>query len=81
MGTKSGILRYIGDFHLKEGTWGGVELDKPLGKNDGSVDSKRSLLLYLGLAFCFMFLFHPQIFRLSAHVWSICADRENQPSA
>ncbi|XP_013194535.2 CAP-Gly domain-containing linker protein 2 isoform X2 [Amyelois transitella] len=40
-GSKAGILRYVGVTDFAPGVWGGVELDDPLGKNDGSVDGKR----------------------------------------
>ncbi|XP_013180475.1 PREDICTED: CAP-Gly domain-containing linker protein 2 isoform X4 [Papilio xuthus] len=40
-GSKAGILRYVGVTDFASGVWGGVELDDPLGKNDGSVDGKR----------------------------------------
>lgn len=40
-GTKPGVLRYIGTTEFANGNWAGVELDDPLGKNDGSVAGKR----------------------------------------
>ncbi|XP_052737464.1 CAP-Gly domain-containing linker protein 1 isoform X1 [Bicyclus anynana] len=40
-GSKAGTLRYVGVTEFATGVWGGVELDDPLGKNDGSVDGKR----------------------------------------
>ncbi|CAB3242482.1 unnamed protein product [Arctia plantaginis] len=40
-GSKAGILRYVGATDFATGVWAGVELDDPLGKNDGSVDGKR----------------------------------------
>ena len=40
-GTKTGILRYIGVTDFAKGDWAGVELDDPLGKNDGAVAGKR----------------------------------------
>ncbi|TMW40766.1 hypothetical protein DOY81_014152 [Sarcophaga bullata] len=33
----SGIISYVGTTHFQKGTWIGVELDTPTGKNDGSV--------------------------------------------
>ncbi|CAH2073548.1 unnamed protein product, partial [Iphiclides podalirius] len=40
-GSKAGALRYVGVTEFASGVWAGVELDDPLGKNDGSVDGKR----------------------------------------
>lgn len=39
--TKTGIVRYIGPADFQEGTWVGVELDLPSGKNDGSIAGKQ----------------------------------------
>lgn len=44
-GSKAGTLRYVGVTEFANGVWGGVELDDPLGKNDGSVDGKRYVIL------------------------------------
>ncbi|XP_071094158.1 CAP-Gly domain-containing linker protein 1-like isoform X2 [Haliotis cracherodii] len=41
-GSKSGILRYVGQTDFAKGEWAGVELDDPQGKNDGAVAGKRS---------------------------------------
>ncbi|XP_058800025.1 CAP-Gly domain-containing linker protein 2 isoform X2 [Phymastichus coffea] len=40
-GSKTGILRYIGTTEFAAGDWCGVELDEPVGKNDGAVGDKR----------------------------------------
>jgi CAP-Gly domain-containing linker protein 1 len=40
-GSKSGVLRYIGETDFAKGVWAGVELDEPQGKNDGAVAGKR----------------------------------------
>ncbi|CAF3949096.1 unnamed protein product [Adineta steineri] len=40
-GTKFGTLKYLGKIHVAEGIWCGIQLDDPLGKNDGSVSGKR----------------------------------------
>lgn len=33
----SGVISFIGQTHFQGGTWIGVELDTPTGKNDGTV--------------------------------------------
>ncbi|GAB6019467.1 CAP-GLY domain-containing linker protein 1 [Chamberlinius hualienensis] len=40
-GNKIGVLRYLGATDFAAGEWAGVELDEPIGKNDGSVNAKR----------------------------------------
>lgn len=45
-GSKTGVLRYIGTTEFAAGEWCGVELDEPIGKNDGSVGDKRSASLF-----------------------------------
>ncbi|CAF3770324.1 unnamed protein product [Rotaria magnacalcarata] len=40
-GTKYGTLKYIGKFHLENGTWCGIKLDDPSGKHDGKVGGMR----------------------------------------
>jgi CAP-Gly domain-containing linker protein 1 len=41
-GSKLGHLRFMGTTEFATGEWAGVELDDPLGKNDGAVGGKRS---------------------------------------
>uniref|UniRef100_A0A3Q2XS07 CAP-Gly domain containing linker protein 2 n=1 Tax=Hippocampus comes TaxID=109280 RepID=A0A3Q2XS07_HIPCM len=40
-GSKMGVIRYIGETDFAKGEWCGVELDEPLGKNDGAVAGTR----------------------------------------
>jgi hypothetical protein len=35
---KKGIIRFIGEFSIGKGIWYGIELDEPVGKNNGSHD-------------------------------------------
>ncbi|KAI8908041.1 CAP Gly-rich domain-containing protein [Gorgonomyces haynaldii] len=35
---KKGVLRHYGPVHMGNGTWAGIELDEPLGLNNGTVD-------------------------------------------
>lgn len=40
-GTKHGVVRYLGETGFAKGEWAGIELDQPLGKNDGAVAGTR----------------------------------------
>lgn len=39
-----GVIRYMGETDFAKGEWCGVELDEPLGKNDGAVAGTRYVL-------------------------------------
>lgn len=39
-----GVIRYMGETDFAKGEWCGVELDEPLGKNDGAVAGTRYTL-------------------------------------
>jgi dynactin 1 len=40
-GPREGIVKYVGPIHVSDGTWLGIELNEPAGKNDGSVRDER----------------------------------------
>ncbi|KAI5697226.1 hypothetical protein M8J75_007044 [Diaphorina citri] len=40
-GSKTGVLRFKGTTQFAQGEWCGVELDEPIGKNDGTVEGIR----------------------------------------
>lgn len=40
-GSKHGVVRYLGETGFAKGEWAGIELDEPLGKNDGAVAGTR----------------------------------------
>ena len=48
-GAKEGFLRYLGPTEFAKGVWAGVELEEPMGKNDGAVSGKRYMCACLKL--------------------------------
>lgn len=89
-GAKNGVLRFIGTTEFAQGVWGGVELDQPIGKNDGSVQGKRLviflnffrifLILLLYNFFCAATIDFLQVFRLQAQIRFIRAYGQNRTS-
>lgn len=47
MGSRAGILQYIGETQFAPGNWCGVQLDEPTGKNDGTVDGVQYVLSHI----------------------------------
>lgn len=43
MGSRPGVLQYMGETKFAPGNWCGVQLDEASGKNDGSVDGFKYL--------------------------------------
>ncbi|VDN57963.1 unnamed protein product [Dracunculus medinensis] len=41
-GGKIGTIRYLGNTDFQDGIWAGIELDQPVGKNDGSVQIRHT---------------------------------------
>lgn len=52
MGSRAGILQYLGETKFAPGNWCGVQLDEPTGKNDGTVDGVQYVKSPLFLISC-----------------------------
>lgn len=48
-GMLAGRLRFLGHTDFAPGYWAGVELDEPVGKNDGTVAGKRWVYQFFSL--------------------------------
>ncbi|KAF9982177.1 CAP-GLY domain-containing linker protein 1 [Modicella reniformis] len=73
----SGYLRYLGSAEFKSGTWAGIELDTPTGKNDGSVNGYGLFVLAAKIAKSEL-LFPPEL--ASGHSPSAQEDTSEPPT-
>lgn len=63
MGSRAGILQYLGETKFAPGNWCGVQLDEPSGKNDGTVE---------GVQYVFDYFFNQsKVFRSSKKLLSL----------
>lgn len=51
LGPETGVLRFMGTTEFAPGIWCGIELDNPVGKNDGSVSGKRYRFIFSSVWF------------------------------
>ena len=65
-GAKEGFLRYLGPTEFAKGIWAGVELEEPLGKNDGAVSGKRYntciYIVYTCTVGIYMYMLYTRLF-------------------
>ena len=52
-GAKEGYLRFLGPTEFAKGIWAGIELEEPMGKNNGAVSGKRCVL-YVGSTYVYV---------------------------
>ena len=75
IGTKKGTIRFIGETKFATGTWYGIELEQPAGKNDGSINGEAYFKCELKYG---LFVKKPQIRRIKD--WGIASNKNNNNS-